>query len=90
MPEKSSPAPSLEDRVAELQAQVAALLEAGADTAASAAERVRANGHAAVNTAREGAETAVLRVADEVRTHPIASVVLAIAVGWAVGRFVSR
>ena len=50
----------------------------------------RANGHAAVNTARDGAETAVLRVADEVRTHPIASVVLAIAVGWAVGRFVSR
>lgn len=87
---KSAPQPTLEDRIAALQAQVAALLDAGVDTASTAAREAQASGAAAAAATRAQVEDATARIAEEVRVRPFASLAMALAVGWVIGRVVAR
>jgi ElaB/YqjD/DUF883 family membrane-anchored ribosome-binding protein len=87
---KSAPQPTLEDQIAALQAQVAALLDAGADTASMAAQEAQASGVAAATAARARVEDATAGIAEEVRARPFASLAMALAVGWVIGRVAAR
>ncbi len=87
---KSAPQPTLEEQIAALQAQVAALLDTGAETASTAAREAQASGAAAAAAARARVEDATAGIVEEVRARPFASLAMALAVGWVIGRVVAR
>lgn len=90
MARRSAPQPTLEEQIATLQARLTALLETGADTASLAAREAKASGAAAAAAARDRVELATAGLADEVRARPLASLAMAAAIGWFIGRIVSR
>ncbi len=90
MASKAAPQPTLEQQIETLQAQVARLLETGATTASTAAREARESGAAAVAAARGRAEVATAGLAEEVRAWPLTSLAMAAAIGWFIGRVVSR
>lgn len=63
---KADPQPTLEEQIATLQAQLAALLETGGAAASTAAREATAAGAAAADAARERAELAASGIADEI------------------------
>ncbi|WP_439578243.1 hypothetical protein [Elioraea sp.] len=87
---KSEPQPTLEEQIAQLQAQIATLIESGAETASTAAKQAKATGAAAATAVHDRVEVAAAGVADEIKARPLTSIVIALAFGWLVGRFVSR
>jgi ElaB/YqjD/DUF883 family membrane-anchored ribosome-binding protein len=87
---RSAPQPTLEEQIAALQAQVAALLDAGAETASTAAREARATGAAAAAATHARIEDATAGIAEEVRARPFTSLALALAVGSVIGRVVAR
>lgn len=90
MARRSAPQPTLEEQIATLQTRLAALLETGADTASLAAREARASGATAAAAARDRVELATAGLADEVRARPLTSLAMAAAIGWFIGRIVSR
>lgn len=90
MASKAAPQPTLEEQIETLQAQVAQLLETGAATASTAAREVKASGAAAAAAARDRVEVTTAGLAEEVRARPLTSLAMAAAIGWFIGRVVSR
>lgn len=90
MASKAAPQPTLEEQIETLQAQVAQLLETGVATASTAAREARESGAAAAAAARDRAELATAGLAEEVRARPLTSLAMAAAIGWFIGRIVSR